>query len=174
MLVAPQFVGVAAVPLNLTVLVPCVAPKFAPAIDTEVPTGPEVGFKLAMLAAVGFPPPPGFEYEAPLHPVFVMISTTKSIDSTPRRKASLNVIVFIARYILLALHMSAQAISAGRHQAALVARKSGAGHHSPKQTRRRKSVRKHSVSEKNREMRHTKHLRSDLSGRRGTTTWNCA
>src|SRR5262245_17682592 len=35
MLVADQLVGVAVVPLNLTVLVPCVAPKFVPAIVTD-------------------------------------------------------------------------------------------------------------------------------------------
>jgi|SRR5712691_5287733 len=49
MLVALQLVGVAAVPLNVTVLVPCDAPKFAPAIVTEVPTGPKVGLRLVML-----------------------------------------------------------------------------------------------------------------------------
>ncbi len=49
MLVALQLVAVAAVPLNLTVLVPCVAPKFAPAMVTVAPTNPDVGFKLAML-----------------------------------------------------------------------------------------------------------------------------
>jgi len=42
MLVALQLVGVPAVPLNVTVLVPCVAPKFVPVIVTEVPTGPDV------------------------------------------------------------------------------------------------------------------------------------
>src|SRR5689334_8322853 len=46
MLVADQLVGVAVVPLNLTVLVPCVAPKFVPVIVTDVPTGPLVGDKL--------------------------------------------------------------------------------------------------------------------------------
>src|SRR5258708_36245637 len=51
MLVALQFVGVAATPLNATVLVPCVAPKLAPAIVTDVPTNPDVGFKLVMLGA---------------------------------------------------------------------------------------------------------------------------
>jgi len=51
MLVALQVVAVAAVPLNLTVLVPCVAPKFAPVIVTDAPTNPEVGFKLVMLGA---------------------------------------------------------------------------------------------------------------------------
>jgi uncharacterized protein YjeT (DUF2065 family) len=51
MLVALQLVGVAAVPLNLIVLVPCVAPKFAPAIVTELPTVPDVGFKLVMFGA---------------------------------------------------------------------------------------------------------------------------
>ena len=51
MLVALQLVGVAAIPLNLTVLVPCVAPKFAPVIVTDAPTNPDVGFKLVMLGA---------------------------------------------------------------------------------------------------------------------------
>src|SRR5437879_2624757 len=51
MLVALQLVGVAAIPLNVTALVPCVAPKFAPVIVTDAPTNPEVGFKLVMLGA---------------------------------------------------------------------------------------------------------------------------
>jgi len=51
MLVAPHPVGVAVVPLNLTVLVPCVAPKFAPMIATEVPTRPDVGLRLEMIGA---------------------------------------------------------------------------------------------------------------------------
>ena len=38
-------------PLNATVLVPCVAPKFVPVMVTDVPTGPEVGDKLVMLGA---------------------------------------------------------------------------------------------------------------------------
>jgi hypothetical protein len=49
MLVALQFVGVAAVPLNVTVFDPWVAPKFTPVIVTEVPTGPDVGLRLLML-----------------------------------------------------------------------------------------------------------------------------
>jgi len=52
MLVLLQLVGVAVVPLKLTVLVPCVTPKFAPVIVTAVPTGPEVGDRLVMLGAV--------------------------------------------------------------------------------------------------------------------------
>src|SRR5260370_6471683 len=55
MLVALQLVGVAAVPLNLTVLVPCVAPKLDPVMVTEVPTAPAVGFKVAMFGT-GVPP----------------------------------------------------------------------------------------------------------------------
>jgi len=51
MLVAPQLVGVATVPLNFTVLVPCVAPKFAPAIVTDVPMIPDVGLRFVMLGA---------------------------------------------------------------------------------------------------------------------------
>jgi hypothetical protein len=49
MLVALQLVAVAVAPLNVTVLVPCAVPKFAPLIATDVPTSPEVGFKLVML-----------------------------------------------------------------------------------------------------------------------------
>jgi hypothetical protein len=56
MFVAPQLVGVAAVPLNVTVLVPCVAPKFVPVIVTGVPAVPDVKLRLDMLGAV--PPPP--------------------------------------------------------------------------------------------------------------------
>lgn len=51
MLVEAQLVGVADVPLNLTVLVPCVAPKFAPAIVTDAPIIPDVGLRLVMLGA---------------------------------------------------------------------------------------------------------------------------
>lgn len=51
MLVALQLVGVAAVPLNVTVL-PCMEAKFVPVIVTEVPTGPEVGLRLVMLGAI--------------------------------------------------------------------------------------------------------------------------
>ena len=49
MLVELQLVGVAAVPLNVTVLVPWVGPNVVPVIVTEVPTGPEVGDRLVML-----------------------------------------------------------------------------------------------------------------------------
>jgi hypothetical protein len=48
-LVALQLLGVAATPLNFTVLVPCVAPKFAPLIVTDVPTWPEVGLRPLMV-----------------------------------------------------------------------------------------------------------------------------
>jgi hypothetical protein len=48
MLVALQLVAVAAFPLNLTVLVPCVAPKLAPVIVTAAPTAPVVGDRLVM------------------------------------------------------------------------------------------------------------------------------
>ncbi len=51
MLVALQLVGVPGVPLKLTALVPCVAPKFVPAIVTEVPTTPDVGLRLVMFGA---------------------------------------------------------------------------------------------------------------------------
>src|SRR5947209_20206785 len=48
-LVLLQLVGVAVVPLNLTVLVPCVGPKFSPLMVTEMPIAPEVGDKLLIM-----------------------------------------------------------------------------------------------------------------------------
>lgn len=44
-----QLVGVAAVPLNVTVLAPCAGPKLAPKMVTGVPTEPDVGERLLML-----------------------------------------------------------------------------------------------------------------------------
>ena len=49
MLMAPQLVADAGVPLKETVLVPCDAPKFDPEIVTDVATGPDVGDRLVML-----------------------------------------------------------------------------------------------------------------------------
>src|SRR5262249_34131088 len=49
MLVADHVVGVAVVPLNVTVLVPFVAPKFVPVIVTDVATGPLVGERLVIV-----------------------------------------------------------------------------------------------------------------------------
>jgi len=57
--VALQLVGAAVVPLNVTVLEPCVAPKFVPLMVTTVPTAPEVGERPLMLgvaATVNFTP----------------------------------------------------------------------------------------------------------------------
>jgi hypothetical protein len=51
--VALQLVGVAAVPLNVTVLVPWVAPKFIPMIVTGVPAVLDAGDKLIMLGGGG-------------------------------------------------------------------------------------------------------------------------
>jgi len=55
MLLAVQEPGVAVVPLKVTLPLPWVEPKFAPVMVTEVPTGPDVGLRLAMLGA-GVPP----------------------------------------------------------------------------------------------------------------------
>jgi hypothetical protein len=52
MLVALQLVGVAIIPLNVTVLVPWDAPKLVPVIVTDVPTGPVIGLILLMLGDV--------------------------------------------------------------------------------------------------------------------------
>jgi hypothetical protein len=51
-LVELQLVGVAAVPLNVTVLLPWVETKFVPVMVTEVPTGPDVGLRLEMLGEI--------------------------------------------------------------------------------------------------------------------------
>ena len=53
MLVPVQFVGVAAVPLKVTELVPCDEPRFAPVIVTPSPTAPDVGLRLVMLGVDG-------------------------------------------------------------------------------------------------------------------------
>ena len=55
-----QFVGVAVVDPNLTVLVPCVTPKFVPVMVTTVPTVPEPGDT----PAIPGPAPPTTEVEA--------------------------------------------------------------------------------------------------------------
>src|SRR4029077_3121825 len=49
MLVSLQLVGVASVPLNVTVLDPFVAPKSAPAIVTVVEMGPEAGLSVVIV-----------------------------------------------------------------------------------------------------------------------------
>jgi len=48
MLVSLQLAGVAAIPLKVIELSPFVTPKLTPLIVTEVPTVPDVGFKLTM------------------------------------------------------------------------------------------------------------------------------
>ena len=47
-LVELQLVTLAVVPLNLTVLLPCVDPKVVPAIVIEAPTAAELGVRLLM------------------------------------------------------------------------------------------------------------------------------
>src|SRR5258708_26657087 len=51
MLVAFQFAGVVLVPLNVTVLVPCVELKFVPVMVTAVPPVPGVGLSAVMFGA---------------------------------------------------------------------------------------------------------------------------
>jgi len=84
MLVALQLVGTAAVPLNLTVLVPCVAPKFAPVIVTEVPITPDAGF-MVVIAGVEDPPPllplPA-DCTTPAHPAKVKLANARTQATT--------------------------------------------------------------------------------------------
>lgn len=50
-----QLVGVAAVPLNVTLLVPTIGPKFIPSIVTKVPTAPEARDSVLMTGAMKVP-----------------------------------------------------------------------------------------------------------------------
>jgi hypothetical protein len=89
MLVALQFVGVGVAPLNLTVLLPCVAPKFAPVMVTAVPTTPDAGLMLVM-AGVDDPPPvlpvPAGR-TTPAHPAKVMLTTARTLHTTTHQRA---------------------------------------------------------------------------------------
>ena len=53
MLVLLQAVAIATVPLNVTALAPCVAPKFVPVITTAVPMAPELGPSELIVGAGG-------------------------------------------------------------------------------------------------------------------------
>lgn len=55
MLVLLQLLGEATTPLKLTILLPCVVPKFVPVIVTDVPTGPCAGVRVVMLGAAPTP-----------------------------------------------------------------------------------------------------------------------
>src|SRR5580704_3547804 len=55
-LVSVQLIGVVGVPLTVTVLEPCVVPKFAPTIVSAVPTAPDVGVRLVSVGGAGAPP----------------------------------------------------------------------------------------------------------------------
>ena len=55
MLVALQLVGTAATPLNVTVPLPWLDPKFVPVMVTELPTGPDVGL-MAVICGLAAPP----------------------------------------------------------------------------------------------------------------------
>jgi hypothetical protein len=68
MLVALQLEGELNMPLKLTVLVPCVAPRLNPEIVTAVPTGPEVGDTLLRLG--------GRKKGTPLLTWLLMVTTT--------------------------------------------------------------------------------------------------
>ncbi|SRR5258706_4282044 len=52
MLVALQLVGVATMPLNVTLLVPWLAPKLTPVIITDAPMAPEVGLREVILGGI--------------------------------------------------------------------------------------------------------------------------
>ena len=54
MLVEPQLITAAVVPLKLTVLPPWLVPKFVPVIVTEAPTAPEVGERVVIVGAVAW------------------------------------------------------------------------------------------------------------------------
>jgi len=58
MLVSLHDVGVAKTPLKVTVLLPCVAPKYVPAMVTGDPTGPKSGVRLAIAGGEADDPTP--------------------------------------------------------------------------------------------------------------------
>jgi hypothetical protein len=63
--------------LNVTVLDPCVPPKFVPVIVTDVPTGPEVTFRLPMFGAE-----PGFvTWSAPPAQLSSMVAKIKQKET---------------------------------------------------------------------------------------------
>ncbi len=70
MVVAPQLVGVTVTPLNVTVFVPCADPKSVPVMVTEVPTGAEAGFRLAIFGV------PATVKETPLLGTPATVTTT--------------------------------------------------------------------------------------------------
>jgi hypothetical protein len=107
---ALQLVGVPAVPLNVTVLVPCAAPKFAPMIATAVPAGPEFGFKLVMLGAglsEGGSPP---LLVVPVQPCS-MAATTNRKESRIRRLRNAVVRIFIPPSLTMGKQSSSQQTS---------------------------------------------------------------
>ena len=75
MVVAFQLVGVAAVPLKVTVLVPCDAPKLAPVIVTDVPTGPVNGFRVKIFG--------GTVNRTPLLAKPATVTTTLPVEAPP-------------------------------------------------------------------------------------------
>jgi len=77
MLVALQDIGVAGVPLKVTVLVPCTAPKLVPAMTTGVPTEPEAGEKLVIVGG------PGTVKGAPLLAKPPTVTTTLPVVAPP-------------------------------------------------------------------------------------------
>ncbi len=99
MLVALQLVGVASVPLNRTVLVPCVAPKFVPAIVTAVPTAPDVGVRLVML---GGDEPVALETAVPLNVAVARVETLWLVTASPTYT--------VAAIEMLSLPMSVQLV----------------------------------------------------------------
>jgi len=93
MLVALQLVAVPAlVLLKVTVLVLCDAPKLVPVIVTAVPTGPEVGDRLAI---------PGVT--AKLEPVLATLATVTTTDALPKLKPLGTVTTMVVAFQLVTL-----------------------------------------------------------------------
>jgi len=85
MLVADQLVGVAGVPLNVTVLEPLVDPKFAPAMVTTVPAAPVVGVTLVIDGVATTLPEPVLADPV----VLAAVVTIASAEYAPTRPAVL-------------------------------------------------------------------------------------
>jgi hypothetical protein len=83
-----QFVAVAVAPLKVTVLVPCVEPKFVPVIVTPVPIGPEDGERLLIFGVgrtVNDTPLLGWPFTVmTTFPVLAAVGTVATIDVVPQ------------------------------------------------------------------------------------------
>ncbi len=99
---ALQVVIAAVVPLKVTVLVPCVAPKFVPAIVTVVSTGPKAGVRLAIVGVV----PPVTPKEKPALDTPLTVTTTLPVVAPVGTMATMDVLLQLEIVAVLPLNVT--------------------------------------------------------------------